>query len=59
MSQNNFAVNQTYTFTYRDQDGVVTIRTVTVEKITETAITGRCHNRNAYRSFRYDRMITS
>ncbi|MBX9761580.1 MAG: hypothetical protein K2Y24_00910 [Pseudomonadaceae bacterium] len=44
-------------FTYEDADGEVTYRTVTVHAVTATHIKGECHDRQAERTFRLDRVI--
>lgn len=44
-------------FTYEDADGEVTYRTVTVHAVTATYIKGECHDRQAERTFRLDRVI--
>lgn len=44
-------------FTYRDVDGVVTRRRVTVHSLTQTYLKGECHDRGAERTFRLDRII--
>lgn len=45
-------------FTYRDVDGVITRRRVTVHSVTSTYLKGKCHERGSERTFRLDR-ITS
>ncbi|WP_139182041.1 hypothetical protein [Pseudomonas flexibilis] len=44
-------------FKYRDADGVVTLRRVTVHSVTPTYLKGECHERGAERTFRLDRII--
>lgn len=47
----------TVSFTYQDSNGDVTSRTITVHSVTPTYLKGECHDRNAERTFRIDRMI--
>lgn len=47
----------TVTFTYEDAAGEVTCRTVTVHSATATHLKGECHDRQAERTFRIDRII--
>lgn len=44
-------------FTYEDSDGDITCRTVTVHSVTGTYIKGECHDREAERTFRVDRIL--
>lgn len=44
-------------FSYRDEAGEYSERTITVEKVTDTYVVGYCHARMDYRTFRYSRII--
>jgi predicted DNA-binding transcriptional regulator YafY len=44
-------------FSYEDSAGDITYRTVTVHSITKTYLKGECHDRQAERTFRIDRII--
>ncbi|WP_156177613.1 hypothetical protein [Pseudomonas sp. CCOS 191] len=44
-------------FTYEGSIGEVSYRTVTVHSITNTHIKGKCHTRQAQRTFRVDRIV--
>lgn len=44
-------------FTYEDSKGDVTFRTVTVHSVAGNNLKGECHDRNAQRTFRLDRII--
>ncbi len=44
-------------FTYEDSAGDVTFRTVTVHSVTATYLKGECHDRQAERTFKIDRII--
>lgn len=44
-------------FTYEDAVGEVSYRTVTVHSITDNHMKGECHERQAERTFRLDRII--
>lgn len=46
-------------FTYKDAEGDITSRRVTVHAITSTYLKGHCHERGAERTFRLDRIIGS
>ncbi|WP_313056197.1 WYL domain-containing protein [Stutzerimonas nitrititolerans] len=47
----------TVSFTYEDSSGDVTCRTVTIHSVTATHLKGECHDRQAERTFRVDRII--
>jgi len=44
-------------FTYEDSVGDVTYRTVTVHSVTATYLKGECHDRQAERTFKIERII--
>lgn len=44
-------------FTYEDSAGDVTFRTVTVHSVTATYLKGECHDRQAERTFKIERII--
>lgn len=44
-------------FTYEDSAGDISYRTLTVHSVTATHIKGECHDRQAERTFRLDRII--
>lgn len=44
-------------FTYEDSAGDVTYRTVTVHSVTATYLKGECHDRQAERTFKIERII--
>ncbi|MFU3873534.1 WYL domain-containing protein [Pseudomonas aeruginosa] len=44
-------------FTYEDSDGDISYRTVTVHSANATYLKGECHDRQAERTFRLDRII--
>lgn len=44
-------------FTYEDSSGDISHRTVTVHSASDTYIKGECHDRQAERTFRLDRII--
>ncbi|PKG93630.1 hypothetical protein CXF92_12685 [Pseudomonas sp. Choline-3u-10] len=44
-------------FTYEDSAGDITCRTVTVHSATASHLKGECHDRNAERTFRIDRIV--
>lgn len=44
-------------FTYEDGDGDITFRYVTVHSVTATHLKGECHDRQAERTFRIDRIL--
>lgn len=44
-------------FTYEDSNGDISYRTVTVHSVTRTYLKGECHDRQAERTFRLDRII--
>lgn len=47
----------TVAFTYQDNKGVVTTRTVTVHSVDGIYLKGKCHDRQAQRTFLIDRII--
>ena len=47
----------TVAFTYEDSEGAISTRTVTVHSVSQTYLKGECHDRQAQRTFRIDRMI--
>lgn len=46
-------------FTYEDQSGNITFRTVDLYGVTDTYMEGLCHSRKAIRTFRFDRVMGS